>query len=307
MKFISLILCLALLCVAVLFSPNAFPSRDVTAGAGSGQSETIKSPAELCDLLQFLVADNSSLVAGDVPALFNLSSTADVKYESVTIHESGYSNVIADGNSATITREMDMYVAQNATYYHSVGSIAASGEGAGMLCDFDIEIFVDLSRHISLTKINAFRMNGVISLQFSPDILGQWLKIEGEGDLFSVLDVDVDNREGFATIGDSLRRAEESGKFSRRNGVYSLPRDEVRDILGMAGLLELDLQNKDNPVLRASSNDSIANMQVYMDATYRFSNINNTVVSMKEDASILVLTMEEMEDFVNYSVGDTED
>lgn len=302
MKFLSFLLCLALLVVAIMYTPR-LASGDVVAGAGSGKNEVIHAPSDMCALLDFICGDNeNSLDATGIPSAISLSTngqrSAATEYDSVTIHEVSYTSVVSEDAAYSLNREMDMYICSTASYYHSVGVVSQSGENTAMLLTFDMEVFIDYNTQKGYYKFNRWEQYGEGAMQFSADILGKWLYVTTGMNMSHFSSIDLANREGFETIGNALDRADRSGKLEHKKSKYSLPSEEVQNVLGVNGRLELDLRNADEPTLTLSVNDQAGTTSVFTETVYRFANINNTVVRMDKGADILELTEKELDQYV---------
>jgi len=335
MKYLSIFVCLALLITSIVFLPFETDSK-ITAGKGNGKNEKIEEPEDFLEFLTHFTGNDPIDMRNDKITFLSYADedtteenekTNKHKYESVTMHESthmaNYSSSTYDNStyssSQTISRQLSIYMTQNASYYHTIGQIKASQtndsiQGADgnyqLYIDFDIEIYIDNEDDILYIKFNSWDMiSSSETTIISNEILGKWVYLGSYS--YELLDfVDDMNRDALKQFGSIIEDAIDDNLFDKNKGQYSLNKKGLKEALGFEDLDKgnflVDMSDSESPIIDMhlgtssksdSSTDSKYSSSYYIDSKMVFENINNTIVEMDEDVDILEIDEDDIEDY----------
>lgn len=338
MKFVSIALCLIMLVVAIVFVPGN-SQKIAMAGPGNGENEKIKSPESFSELMMFVARDDSydlsnSQNSDNGQGIMLLSygsytnkSDEKKEYDSVTIHEdarmlisSSYASIKeSKSQKYTLSRRMDVYLTEDATYYHSIGLLtskysyryssddAGSSSNEALYFDFDVEIYLDKVDGKNYFKINKWVMAGSDTVKISDELIGKWFTTNARFNLFSQLD--MFNRDSFEQLGEVVDYATGSDDLHEtRNNMYTVPEDELLSILGVSesdikthGSFKLDLTDNEAPLVSMQLSYGTEYVSCSTDVSYQFENINNTVIKMNDNVEIMELDDDELDDYIMYN------
>ena len=306
MKYVSMCVTVALLVAALIFSPyHKSTVTDVTVGKGKGISEPLENLEDVVDFLDFLSGSTggeslsystqggkslssvndagfsvSPLAAETIP-----NKSAQKKYTSGTWHEDALVKISAqeqggDYYSFSLSRRLSGYMTTTSSYYVSKGNISAS---TGENCIFDVEVYKDTVH--SLIKINQFdglyeNLSDEVTL--SAEFFGTWFDM---GEFSDIMDIDMMNRQYLSEFQVFLEECcfADSKQLSQMGVERIDGKGKVR-LLSEDMEMVVDMKQEKNPTIHISSghvsNSSSMKEQTTMELSYRFENINNTVVAL---------------------------
>ena len=335
MKYVSIIICLVLLVTAIVFIPKDLNSG-IIAGSGNGKNEKLEEPEDVLELLACISETESVARAANAR-----SKRGD--YESATIHESAYltmsssssyyeehydyygnyySSYYSSASSTTLSRELSIYMTEDASYYHSIGQITSSSSYDSpendedydnqMYYNFDIEIYLNHDDDEMFIKFNRWDMFGTGEyLIISEEIKGKWVSFDSS--LYGAVGfIDEANRSSLSTIGTIISMALSEDLFDENKDQYTLSKKDLKELYGTDNMYKgdftLNLSDPERPtisfdidVTNESDNDGNGTSQYYnktvTNLEYVFENINNTVVEMSKSVDVIEIDEDDFEDY----------
>lgn len=344
-KYVSLIVCVALLIAAIVFLPVNMHSG-VTAGAGNGTNEKINDPEELLDLLDFIANSGSSdlSIKSTDPLTHSLSVDGSYgsvvkgdngweEYDSVTIHENSVSvissNYSYDGEYSNqkykLTRQLSIKITEEASYYSSVGyltsvSTDSDDDGSSVALSFDMEFFIDHDSDETYMKVNNWTMIGNNAISFSEKIIGKWVYFESGVDNI-ISSVDVLNRDMFDMLGKIIMKAIDDDSFEENGSDrYTISNDDIQAYLGIANAgsddidgnceFSLDFSKADKPKVHMLINAGNSSSGSYGSYGSRYSSKTSVVSQVEytfEHINNTIVEMNRNEDIIEIDEDDMED
>lgn len=315
-----------------LFSNNVKP--DIVAGAGNEEDYRVTSIEKLDSVLDFLSYAQGGGVYEDEVGLVsyvdNPTMVSDYDYEhtSATYQEYGYitshvRHVYMDyqwnpdtleydeieqylgSTDTSLTRNMTVYVTEDASYYISKGtySVNDSKDSYKTTIIFDVKIYIDIEK--VLFKFDTFEIssNDDNDLAVDDKLLGRWIQIpiDSSGDVFSM--IDVGNRDAFSYIGEIIKEASEDDIAEKNGNIYTIGHTVMRK---NDTELKIDLSNSANPCMTMivdskPEENQLGNQlgnQLYMYVTSTFKNVDNTVINVNVSDALIFETEEDFEDYM---------
>ena len=290
MKYVSMILCICLLVAAVVIMPEE--GTLIGVGRGDGEDDDIVTVRELGDFLAFVMGDEDGemyeLSHDNVTLLSSTeaSETEDKKdrvkreYSSGSIHEDCYITYSYDMNEPTtenqykytLVRTLSMYMTEDASYYHSKGTMSSVVGDESVCLVFDMEFYMDSED--ALVKFNTFDATGNIGFIVIDDAIGKWFDMED-------LDyIDGLNRDVLGEIGYIMIEAKDDQFEEYKKNIFTVDSE-----LSNGAQVMIDLSNSQNPIMDIQYSDNEDGM-VVANVMYSFENINNTVVELMDDIII---------------------
>ncbi len=241
-RIVSLAISVALLITCfVLYSQN---QGEVIAGAGNGTNTRVETVEDLASVLELISGRSDTAYSGSSVELMSSdisapgiddgtysddqdeegSDTEVKRHTSATVHistqlkssssssNSKYTNGLS-GSSQNMTRELTLYITDDATYYVSEGisrtKVKRYNEETSQYSETSVYMKWDMELAacdgVSYAKFHEFimRQDGY-SMQIKEANKGQWISLYNSGDIFGLIDVDYENREVLSGIGDML-------------------------------------------------------------------------------------------------------
>lgn len=221
---------------------------------------------------------------------------------------------------STLNRSMTLYITKNERYYHSVGQIfsdAYAGSydgdktesgGSQAYIDFDVEVYINYRKDKYLLRINKWVMLGNETVVVSDDLIGKWASLHDADDASDVVgQIDGLNEEAFEALRTVLAEAIGQDSLHGSGGTYTLDKTEESEDAGKTDMkLSLDLADPERPVVsmyvgydynEIDSGDT-SQASTYMEVTYTFENINNTVIEIDDDIDVLKLTSKNINRYI---------
>lgn len=215
---------------------------------------------------------------------------------------------------------MTLYITKNERYYHSVGQIfsdAYAGSydgdktesgGSQAYIDFDVEVYINYRKDKYLLRINKWVMLGNETVVVSDDLIGKWASLHDADDASDVVgQIDGLNEEAFEALRTVLAEAIGQDSLHGSGGTYTLDKTEESEDAGKTDMkLSLDLADPERPVVsmyvgydynEIDSGDT-SQASTYMEVTYTFENINNTVIEIDDDIDVLKLTSKNINRYI---------
>jgi hypothetical protein len=309
-KYISLIVCVVLLVIAMVMGRPE--SSNVTIGAGNGKPETIATAEEFVDVLDFFESfefkTSSSAEAGGVTG-FATKQDSSEKYTSATFYNKSKGTVNMSqggyGANSTFSRELTIYLTETAAYYKSVGVVMTKSTSeeykTSLRLNFDFEMYI--TTNLCLVKFERFDIGAtgegtedVPTDLFKPSMMRKWISSEELGEIFMYV-----NQENYALLGEIGDYFEDYKftKFTKNGDVYKINEEffgDAMDIIfgdipapeDIKGNFVVDLSAKTNPRIKMTMSYSDIfseiSMSAYEENYISFSNINNTVIKFNVDA-----------------------
>lgn len=249
-------------------------------------------------------------------------------YGSMTIREEVYmssSQYVSTSNpryrsdmDSTLNRSMTLYITKNERYYHSVGQIfsdayvegKSEGGGSQAYIDFDVEVYINYRKSQYLLKINKWVMLGSEAVVVSDDLIGKWASLRDADDASDIVSlIDGLNEEAFEALRTLLAEAIGQDSLHGSGNTYTLDKTEESASAGKTDTkLSLNLADPERPVVsmyvgydyekKEASGSTAAQASTYMDVTYTFENINNTVIEIDDDIDVLKLTSKNINRYI---------
>ena len=321
-KYTSVFVCLCLLIVSVAFLPSMSYTMPITVGTGDGEGEKIENLADVERLIdRFSDSDFSALNNALDKGVFVLTTSSDIpselsnkeqNYNSFSAFETAYMAVSYSNQTAsyrqTIDRKLSIYVAENVTYYHSIGEVSSYTSGSALsgtspereYVIFDIEAFVDSTNDTSILKINQFDDVSKNRVVFSSEALNRWISSD-ELDFLS--DIDQMNKDAFNELAGVINTAIRKDLFDYVREEYILKDNDFfeafgldynEEDLGQFGECTVNLSNAEEPVLSME----IGGTSIYMDVEYTFKDINNTIIKLPQKIDVLEIDEDNVERYI---------
>lgn len=288
-------------CVSAILLISCFivgiVGNGVRVGAGFGFGDSIKSPDDLIDLLEFVAADN-----GNRSLRFNDSSEGmfqklkfsddddddNEKYTSVTVDIDTNMSYEASGTSISLDRNMKMYITESGVFYSSKGTMYtnSAAENYVMSVIFDVDVYkTDDEVYFCFKEYSI--ASKTENVQIRNEYKSKWIEIS-EDMVFDIVDsADSQNQTTLSLFGDIISVLIDEEEFKDGDKLVKLDKKQLNDVLskGGAGNLGLsgekidfrvDLSSADKPSVLLSIDKTME--------SFAFCNINNTVISFNESS-----------------------
>lgn len=332
-KYFYPIIALLLVLVSLFFATTS--SIGIKYGRGNGKSKEIKSLQEFAQFCEYFNNNsNVNLQTEDGHSLFAQelfsSSSQQEEIVSFTYHERNVSNIkssyqatyynsgsIDRSSDVKISRQLDLYVSEGKSLYHSVGQIISSSyycdeegiERSGSYVDFDLWVYI--TNEFVAVRFLKYEIHGIEDAPDFTPTYGKWLDCGADQSILQ--DINDNNMSVLGRLSKALNNEDDFKKSGKK---WNIKEDNFAKCLGyvvgqtlpedLSGDFTLDLSNSSAPNVKIQYNYSDSNSESTDYSSYSSSasaydsidivveDINNTIIKERIDFS----NLESLSDFL---------